>query len=137
MAASKRKQLAELLESQFGKCFYCRYPIRLADNNQLESLEYDPATYDHLKPLARGGKQNGTGVAACHICNVHRGKRLFFEYYLCSRKPGYTRKIHSLRNKAIFRCIRRGQFLVKYKDYQFIDLTQSSVETRRATGSVA
>lgn len=60
----KRELLAELIARQRGLCALCGGAFR----------EEDPATLDHIRPVADGGGHNGKNLQAAHwTCNNERG----------------------------------------------------------------
>lgn len=100
-----RTRLSELHRQQFGLCFYCKDPIVLYESKPLVP-SVDMATYDHIRPLAgrSGTKYRRTpGVAACHTCNVFRGKESFFKFYLRSKQSDYLTEIFKRKQRLLSR----------------------------------
>lgn len=101
-----RTRLAELHRQQFGLCFYCKDPITLYGEwgNKPLHPAVDMATYDHIIPLSRrGSKSRAPGVAACHTCNVFRGKESFFKFYLRSKQSDYLTEIFKRKQRLLSR----------------------------------
>lgn len=73
---NNKVDLGELFYKQKGRCYWCKRPMILGDQNSAHQ-----ATREHLVPASRGGKafvkKNGRRVrnivAACRKCNSARG----------------------------------------------------------------
>lgn len=66
-----REQWLEIQNNQAYKCLYCGVRIGLLE----------PATMDHVVPLARGGNHTASNiVAACSRCNSRKGARDVLEF---------------------------------------------------------
>ena len=62
----RRNLKRRLLLAQRGECHYCGRPIT-----------YETATFDHLRPKARGGTNAvGNLVLACEPCNRAKGDKV-------------------------------------------------------------
>lgn len=69
-----RKRL-KLYEAQKGLCVYCQQPMVL----EYDYNGPDAATYEHIVPRSKGGKQEGNLIMAHGICNRRRADRpLYF-----------------------------------------------------------
>ena len=75
-AALRRRWLAEALQRQGRRCFWCGAPIGLQANSNQQL-----ATCDHAIPLGkRGVDQPANVVAACGPCNSSKGDAMPWQY---------------------------------------------------------
>lgn len=76
----------ELMREQGNECYWCGCALwhPRVNNEAYTTRPHDPddrATFDHKITVMAGGKDTKeNGVAACYLCNEHRGSTPFEEY---------------------------------------------------------
>jgi 5-methylcytosine-specific restriction endonuclease McrA len=71
-SAKRRKVRQDLYAKQGGKCHWCQDTMSLEAHVWRQRPDY--ATFDHLRPISRGGSNAVSNVVlCCAICNHRRG----------------------------------------------------------------
>ena len=124
-----------LCEAQNWRCCYCNFPVAFIPG---ETEEQSAATFEHVIPLARGGKDKLNNlVIACMLCNNTRSrgnherfarviKRLLMNPLIKSSWHKFNKQqLSLLKEEIIFGCVleksSNGQpakvrMLVKFKE---------------------